>query len=175
MKKIMTNIKNFLKRKNQIEYFWKVRRKMNTSRNPICKFVNWYKYHQILQRNNAFIPRDLELKQDTIFPHGINGIFISQGAKIGEGCTIFHQVTIGSNTLKDSKGYGAPCIGNNVYIGAGAKIIGGVTIGNNVRVGANCIVTCDIPNDCTVVMPKPLIKKHDAKRVNTFVCWNEQV
>ena len=50
---------------------------------------------------------------------------------------------------------GAPVIGDNVYIGAGAKIIGGVRIGNNVRIGAGCVVVEDVPDNCTVVMPKP--------------------
>ena len=37
-------------------------------------------------------------------PHGLNGIVVSHNAKIGRNCTIFHQVTIGSNTLPDSRG-----------------------------------------------------------------------
>ena len=67
-------------------------------------------------------------------PHGLYGVFISKDAEIGENCTIFHQVTIGSNRIEGSKHYGAPKIGNNVYIGAGAKIIGGITIGDNVNI-----------------------------------------
>ncbi|MBQ1977727.1 MAG: serine O-acetyltransferase, partial [Ruminococcus sp.] len=67
------------------------------------------------------------------------------------------QVVIGSNNDKDSKGYGAPVIGNNVLIGAGAKIIGNVKIGNNVKIGANCCVATDIPDNATVVMEKPRI------------------
>lgn len=59
--------------------------------------------------------------------------------------------------MKTSKSYGAPQIGNNVYIGIGAKIIGGITIGDNVRIGANCIVTENIPNNATVVMDKPRV------------------
>lgn len=48
-------------------------------------------------------------------------------------------------------------IGDNVYIGAGAKIIGNVHVGNNVKIGANCVVFMDVPDNCTVVMPKPRI------------------
>lgn len=81
---------------------------------------------------------------------------------------IFHHVTIGSNTLKKSKRIGAPTIGNNVYIGAGAKIIGNVTIGNNVRIGANCVVVDDIPDNCTVVLPKSKIIKCTIDRDNSF-------
>ena len=57
---------------------------------------------------------------------------MSYMAKIGKNCTIFHQVTIGSNTLEGSKHYGAPTIGDNCFIGAGAKIIGKVKVGDNV-------------------------------------------
>ena len=35
-------------------------------------------------------------------PHGFYGIFISQRAKVGEGCVIYQQVTIGSNDLQNS-------------------------------------------------------------------------
>lgn len=84
-------------------------------------------------------------------PHGLNGIIISHNAVIGKNATIFHQVTIGEGKN------GAPIIGNNVLIGAGAKIIGNVKIGNNVRIGAGCVVSCDIPDNCTVVLEKPRI------------------
>lgn len=84
-------------------------------------------------------------------PHGLYGIIISHNAKIGKGCTIYHQVTIG-----EGKG-GAPEIGNNVFIGAGAKIIGKVKIGNNVRIGAGAVVFSDVPDGATVVCQPPRI------------------
>ena len=108
------------------------------------------------------------ISDNIVFPHGIYGIFISQGAQIGDNCTIFHQVTIGSNTLPDSKYFGSPKIGKNVYIGAGAKIIGNVTIGDNVRIGANAVVTKDIPDNATVVQASPRIILHNEVRDNRF-------
>lgn len=54
---------------------------------------------------------DIPIKQDiTPFttPHGLSGIFISKGAVIGEGCTLFQQVTVGSNTLQGSAPLRAP-------------------------------------------------------------------
>ncbi|MEG1497601.1 MAG: DapH/DapD/GlmU-related protein [Clostridiales bacterium] len=68
---------------------------------------------------------------------------------------IFQQVTIGSNTLIDSKSNGSPNIGDNCYIGAGATIIGKIKIGDNVRIGANCIVTKNVPDNTIVVMNHP--------------------
>ena len=53
-------------------------------------------------------------------------MFISNSAHIGKNVVIFHQVTIGSVTTAGSKNYGAPTIGDDVYIGCGAKIIGNV-------------------------------------------------
>lgn len=88
------------------------------------------------------------------FPHGIKSIFISGGGVIGHNCVIFQQVTIGSNTLSDSNGFGNPRIGNNCYIGAGAKIVGNVRLGDNVRVGANAVVYEDVPDNCVVVSGK---------------------
>lgn len=82
-------------------------------------------------------------------PHGLNGIIIGHDVSIGHNCTIYQQVTIAHG--------GGITIGNNVLIGAGAKIIGNVNIGNNVKIGANCIVVQDIPDNATVVMPKPRI------------------
>ena len=132
-----------------------------------------YIYQRQLLKFNAFIPISTKIEGVPTFPHGLNGIFISSGAVIGKDCVIFHQVTIGSNTLPDSKGQGAPTIGNNVYIGAGAKIIGNVIIGNNVRIGANCVVTKDVPDNTTVVSaPIRLISK-DEPMDNRFIMYKK--
>ena len=81
-------------------------------------------------------------------PHGPNGIIVGHDCIIGGNCTIFQQVTIA---------HGNVVIGDNVLLGAGAKIMPGVTIGNNAKIGANCVVVEDIPENATVVMPKPRI------------------
>ena len=94
------------------------------------------------------------------------------GAEIGENCVIFQQVTIGSNTLKDSENFGSPKLGKNIYIGTGAKIIGNVEIGDNVRIGANCVVTKNIPANSTVVLNQPRIIVHENSRNNSFLSWN---
>lgn len=80
-------------------------------------------------------------------PHGLNGIVISNQAKIGKGVTILQQVTIGVKHM----GGKAPVVGDDVFIGAGAKILGEISIGNNVKIGANAVVLEDVPEGCTVV------------------------
>lgn len=146
----------------------------NTS-NYLYKRLCMLRYNRICSRYACDLPLAAEIPKSVNFPHGMNGIFISLGAVLGENCTIFQQVTIGSNVLKDSKGFGAPVLGDNVYIGAGAKIIGNVRIGNNVRIGANAVVTCDVPDNATVVCAAPRIIAHDEVRENGFVAYQDAV
>ena len=127
-----------------------------------------------MDKNCAGIALGSQIDGLPTFPHGFTGIFISEGAKIGKDCVIFHQVTIGSNTLPGSRGRGCPTIGDNVYIGCGAKIIGNVRIGNNVRIGANCVVTQDVPDNATVVLEKPRVLVREEKQDNRFI-WYEHM
>lgn len=128
-------------------------------------------YSKICTKNQSYIPLSAQLGDGVVFPHGICGVFISQGAVIGKNAVIFHQVTIGSNTLTDSIKFGAPTLGDNVYIGAGAKIIGKVHIGNNVRIGANAVITFDVPDNATVVLEHPRVIMHENSRDNSFHCY----
>lgn len=148
--------------------FWYHREKAQKSKTSFFRKYHSMRMQRVLFLNNASIELCTKIKGEISFPHGLNGILISAGAEIGENCTIFHQVTIGSNTAKGSKKQGSPKIGDNVYIGSGAKIIGGITIGNNVRIGANCTVFEDIPDNATVVLNKPRIIVHNDVRDNTF-------
>ena len=81
-------------------------------------------------------------------PHGLNGIVVSDQARIGKMVTILQQVTVG---VKNFEVKGAPFVGDYVTIGAGAKLIGPIHIGNGVTSGANAVVTKDVPDGATVV------------------------
>ena len=126
----------------------------------LAKKSSIFKYHYaiFLKTKCADIPLSCVVPESTIFPHDIYGCFFSINAIVGNNCTIFHHVTIGSNYekkfIKDCKGklWGAPIIENNVFIGAGAKIIGPVRIGAGAKIGAGCIVTKDVPPGATCVM-----------------------
>lgn len=134
------------------------------------KFFYYARYQRLSFQFNCFFP--LSIDASPTFPHGPNGVFISSKAQIGNECVIFHQVTIGSNTLQGSKSQGAPQIGHNVFIGAGAKIIGNVSVGNNVRIGANCIVSKDVPDNSTVVLQQPTIIERATSCDNSFIPIN---
>lgn len=129
-------------------------------------------YSGYMSKYGASIHWNSELKGYPCLPHGLNGIFIAGPAKIGKNCIIFHQVTIGANTLPYSKGVGAPSIGDNCYIGAGAKIIGNVKIGNNVRIGANCVVYKDVPDNSVVLSGNQVNITREEPPLNRFHAFN---
>lgn len=172
MASIRASFKYLITGELSVSQFWKLREKILFS-HGLLKRIYLFIYRRHLSRHNASIPIETQISGMPVFPHGIDGIFISLGAEIGRNCTIFHQVTIGSNTLEGSKHSGAPVIGDNVFVGAGAKIIGGIHVGNNVCIGANCVVSEDVPDGCTVVMPKPRVIEHDSEREIKFVSWAE--
>lgn len=95
-----------------------------------------------------------------VLPHGLNGIVISNKARIGKNAVIHQQVTIGLRY----PGGEAPVIGDNVFIGAGAKILGGIKVGDGAVVGANAVVLDDIPPDCVAVGVPARIAKHISDR-----------
>lgn len=126
-------------------------------------------YKAYLERNSASIGLKSKFIEPPVLPHGLHGIHISDGAVFGLGVTIFQNVTIGSNTLLDTKCPGAPSIGNNVYIGANAVLVGGITIGDNCRIGAGCIVFSDVPPNSTVVAAGAMrIIQHKFPKDNSF-------
>ena len=146
--------------------YWKYRKRV-VGKNKIPKLLKLV-YLYYIKRCDAFNNASLgthigygaTFDEPPNFPHGLYGVIVSHNAHIGKNATIFHQVTIGEGNG------GAPTIGDNCYIGAGAKIVGKIHIGNNVKIGANCVVFEDIPDNSTVVLPKPriIIKNSDPQK-----------
>lgn len=79
---------------------------------------------------------------------------------IGDHFTCFHNVTIGQ------LGNRIPKIGNYVTVSCGASILGEVHIGNNVIIGANCVITKNVPDNCTVIGNPARIVKLNGNKVN---------
>ena len=140
---------------NKLGGYYQLRQKYQKSKNfkKFYLFVNKGFEHE----TNAYLPFNNTIEGPINFLHGTYGIFISGGAKIGKNCTIYHQVTIGSNMLIDSNHLGSPTIGDNCLIGAGAKIIGNITIGDNCRIGANVTVSTSLPANSICFAGKPVV------------------
>lgn len=88
-----------------------------------------------------------KIGKNVSFIHNLNGVMLGGGYSIGDNSIVYHQVTIGVINNKN----GSPCIGKNVFIGAGAKILGPIVIGDNAKIGANAVVICDVPENATAV------------------------
>jgi serine O-acetyltransferase len=147
---------------------WKVRQRYKTSNYKIMRATYTLLYNAVLQQKGSWISLNAKFTGEPCFPHGIYGIFISGEACIGKNCVIFHHVTIGSNTLGDSGGIGAPTVGDDCYIGAGARIIGNIKIGNNSRIGANAFVYQDIYDNSIITCGNPRIVRMRRKLNNKF-------
>lgn len=145
---------NIIQRYNHDKY-WRRRHKAVS---PECKTPKFLKLYYLLYikyidaRHNASFGTNLNsgarFQTPPELPHGPNGIIVGHDCIIGAHCKIFQQVTISHGNVR---------IGDNVMLGAGAKILPNVTIGNNVKVGANCVVVESIPDNSTVVLPKPRV------------------
>lgn len=90
--------------------------------------------------------------------HHFGGIIVHSETAIGEGCTLYHGVTLGD---RGGRG-GAPHIGKHVMIGAGAKLLGHIEVGDYCRIGANAVVRTSVPMGCLAVGVPAVIKARAA-------------
>ncbi len=93
--------------------------------------------------------------------HHFGSLIIHPQAAIGDGCTLYQQVTIGDLGIRG----GVPVIGKGVFIGAGAKLLGQIEIGDGCRIGANAVVLTSVPTGCLAV-GVPAVVKHDTSGVD---------
>ena len=88
------------------------------------------------------LPRSCDIGPGLLIHH-FGGIVLNPQTKIGENCTIRHNVTIGNRKTNND----VPVIGNNVDIGVGAVILGDIIIEDNVSIGANAVVLKSVPKN----------------------------
>ena len=111
-----------------------------------------YKIVQII--TGIEFPCEVEIGKNFVIDH-FGGIVVSGYARFGDNCRIRNGVVVGLKNINEPC---APCIGNNVDIGAGAKILGNIKIGNNVVIGANAVVITDVPDNSIAVGVPAVIK-----------------
>lgn len=92
----------------------------------------------------CFVHPGAEIGPGLRLPHP-NGIVIGSGVRIGSGCMIYHQVTLGGARKGDWQAGRYPMLGDGVTIFAGAKLIGAIEVGEGTVVGANAVVNRDVP------------------------------
>ena len=87
--------------------------------------------------------------QRVFIDHGM-GVVIGETAVVGDGCTIYHGVTLGGTSLyKGAKRH--PTLGKNVVVSAGAKVLGGFEVGDDAKIGSNAVVIKPVPAGATAV------------------------
>lgn len=92
--------------------------------------------------------------------HG-NGIVISRDARIGPGCVLFHNVTLGISRSSDGHD-GAPQLEDGVHVGPGAVVMGPVTIGSRSKIGPNAVVVASVQPGVSVRAPQPVVSPRPA-------------
>ena len=96
---------------------------------------------------NCDISREAQIGEGLRLVHPYN-IIIADGVRLGIGCKLLHEVTIGY-ARRHGK-LGVPSLGDNVEVNTGAKVVGPITVGSDARIGANAVVYADVPEGATV-------------------------
>lgn len=141
----------FMKCLRKLEYY--------ENRNHILKFF-YHRKHSKLRYQSG-----IELNVNVAGPglHITHGkVVVSSVAKLGENCKIMSDVTIGGQGRYDR--FGAPVIGNRVFIGSGARIIGNISIADDVVIGANAVVVKSIEEPGVTVAGNParIVSRNDS-------------
>ena len=88
------------------------------------------------------------------------GIFINPMAKIGRNVNLSPGVLIGQAYKKNGSGFGAPVIGNRVFLANNAKVICDVVVGNDSVVGINSVLMHSIAEKTVAVGMPAIVKSH---------------
>lgn len=135
----------------------------NTSNSVILKRIVYVLNLWIDGHYGISIPVETKLGECIGLPHS-GPIVINPSTIIGNNVIIHPNVLLGG-----IRGKGAPCIGNNVFIGNGTKILGNVKIGNNVFIAPNSVVIHDIVDEaCVGGNPCKILNFNGKKNVKAY-------
>ena len=134
---------------------------------------NWRVTARAISQFNRFltgieIHPGARIGQRFFIDHGM-GVVIGETAEIGDGVTLYHDVTLGgvapsvdSHLQREQKRH--PTLLDGVIVGSGAQVLGPITVGKDARVGANAVVTKDVPAAATVVgIPGRIVQRRGAQ------------
>ena len=117
---------------------------------------------QIVARSVRFlygadIHWNAELADGVVIVHGM-GIAISPRAKIGAGCVLSQNVTLGEGRDAASGRTGGPTLGERVHVGPGAALLGPIHIGADTKIMACCVLREGVGDGSLVEAPAPRIR-----------------
>ena len=134
-------------------YRWREKCRVKGIRNVLTFLLN-----RCAHRHGGYIGNGAAFAGIPSLPHGLHGIYISRYARVGAGCRIYQNVTIGEVNGQ------APTIGDRCLIGAGAVLVGGIRVGNDAKIGAGAVVHEDVPDGAAVVAQPPRIIRKEASQ-----------
>ena len=104
---------------------------------------------------------DAELAPGLMLVHGM-GLAISHAARVGAGCILFQNVTLGIGTDPVTRETGAPTIEQDVHIGPGATLIGPIRVGAGSKVMGGAVLARSVPPGSLVLAPEPQVRERRA-------------
>jgi serine O-acetyltransferase len=88
--------------------------------------------------------------------HG-TGIVVSHRARVGPGCILFQNVTLGEGIDPETRETGAPTLGRDVHVGPGATLLGPIHVGDRTKIMAGAVLTKSVPPDSLVRPPESIV------------------
>jgi serine acetyltransferase len=90
--------------------------------------------------------------------HG-NGLVVGSGARVGAGCVLLQNVTLGDAFDQATGRIGGPQLGENVHIGPGCTVIGPVSVGRESKLMAGAMLEHSVPAR-SLVRAAPAVVSH---------------
>ena len=99
----------------------------------------------------------MDLHPAAMFGRGVmidhaTSIVVGETAVIGDGCTLFHGVTLGGTGK--TRGDRHPKLGKRVVVGSNASILGNVKVADDCKIGSSAVLVHDVPPGTTIVGTK---------------------
>lgn len=146
-------------------YFMYLFRKYEMRKSFLTRFL----LYRITRKYGLELSVDATIGEGLYLGHPYN-ITVSEGTVIGNNVNLHKGCTIGRENR--GKRFGAPTIGNRVYVGINATVVGKITIGDDVLIAPNSYVNRDIPAHSIVIgNPAQIYSRENATEnyVNFFI------
>jgi serine acetyltransferase/GT2 family glycosyltransferase len=106
---------------------------------------------------------ETEVAPGVLVVHG-TGLTLSRSARVGHGCILFHNVTLGIGTDPATREVGAPTLEDGVHVGPGATLVGPITVGRGSKIMAGVVLTESVPPGSLVESPSPRVGPRVTRR-----------
>lgn len=107
---------------------------------------------------------DADLAPGVSVVHG-NGLVLSHAAKVGRGCILFQNATLGESMDPQTGAVGGPTLEDDVHVGPGAVLLGPITVGEGSKIMAGAVLTRSVPPYSVVMPAEPRVAARGRRKV----------